>query len=103
MVVEGYAVRNRVGLLLILLIIGVIGLVAVSDDPLVFIAPEGCDWQTVEIDGQTFASEDDLRAAAESEGVDFDDVFGDTDFRESGGELEFRPEVCGEVEVPADQ
>ena len=95
--------RNRVGLLFILLIIGAIGIVAVSDDPLAFIAPEGCDWQKVEIDGQTFASEDDLRAAAEAEGVDFDEVFGDTEFRESSGELEFRPEVCGEVEVPVEQ
>lgn len=95
--------RNRVGLLFILLIFGVIGLVAVSDDPLTFIAPEGCDWQTVEIDGQTFDSEDDLRVVAEAEGVNFDEVFGDTEFQESGGELEFRPEVCGEVEVPVEQ
>ena len=62
-----------------------------------------CDWQVVEIEGETYDSLDELRDEADRRGADFDELFGDIEFRERGGVLEYRPDVCGVEEVPADQ
>ncbi|WP_226005968.1 hypothetical protein [Natrinema salinisoli] len=96
------AVDRRVLIAIILVVVA--GLAFFASGSLNVIDPgDSCEWQDVEIEGQQFDSLEDFRDAAETQGVNFDDTFGDVAFRERDGTLQFRPDQCGVKEVPTDQ
>lgn len=59
----------------------------------------GCSYQTVEIEGQTFSSLDELKQGYQERGVDFSKIKEKVSFRVEDGVLEYKPSDCGKSTV----
>ena len=91
--------RRLLFLLAALLLVGV-AIAYVGPDALSVGLPTGCDWEVAEIDGQQFESLDVLQQEAERQGVGFDALDAEVEFRDpADGPVEYRPSACELREV----